>query len=126
MNILVCEDDKSIRDLMQEIVEVEMNHKLFKSSNSLMLFSALEKNEINLIILDYWLNNNKAYKIILRLKNEYSKIPILLISAIANFSEISEKFDLNDYLRKPFEIEDLKNKINNLLNYDSEGSNNRG
>jgi DNA-binding response OmpR family regulator len=126
MNILVCEDDKSIRDLMQEIVEVEMNHKLFKSSNSLMLFSALEKNEINLIILDYWLNNNKADKIILRLKNEYSKIPILLISAIANFSEISEKFDLNDYLRKPFEIEDLKNKINNLLNYDSEGSNNRG
>lgn len=123
MNILICEDDKTIQELIGIIVE-EMGHKLYKCAEGEILLQTLSIEKIDLVILDYWLNKMKADNIVKKLKEDYSNIPIILMSAISQLPEISDKLGVNDYLKKPFDIEVLKTKINTLLPYDSNISNN--
>lgn len=119
MNILICEDDKHIRDLIEEIVVVDMGHNLFKCSNEAKLFEILEKANIDLIILDYWLDKVKADPIVKKVKGKFPDIPIILMSAIKELADRSEELKVSDYIKKPFEVDKLIYKINQNLPHDN-------
>jgi len=114
MNILICEDDIDIQDLL-EIIISSMDINLFQCTNRTDLYEKLEKEKVDLIVLDYWLKKKKADDVMKKLKGEYSKIPVILMSAIADLPEIADKLKADDYIKKPFNIDDLKNKINKYL-----------
>jgi len=114
MNVLICEDDIDIQDLL-EIIILDMGLNLFQCRDKDSLYKEINSQEINLIILDYWLKKKKADEILSELKKEHPEIPVILMSAIADLPEISKKLKADDYIKKPFNIEELKDKIKKHL-----------
>ncbi len=114
MNILICEDDTDIQDLL-EIIITSMGISIFQCRDKESLYKQINKEKIDLIILDYWLKKKRADEILLNLKSEHREIPVLLMSAVSDLEELAEKFKTEDFIKKPFNIEDLKDKINKIL-----------
>lgn len=110
MTVLVCEDDKNLLQLIELIIS-ELNVEVVKCSDDKCLIDALAHENIDLIIIDYWLKKTKADSVIKKVKNLYPEIPIILMSAISNIVEVQEQLQVSDYLKKPFNIENFKDKV---------------
>lgn len=115
MNILLCEDDIGIQDLVAMLVE-DIGHNLIRCDEEDTALSLLDKETIDLVIMDYWLGDTKADGIIKKMKLKNRSVPIMLISAANNLEETYKDLEVEDYLKKPFDIIDFKSKITNLLN----------
>ena len=72
----------------------------------------------DIILIDVLMNSKNGFAILEKLKSEHNfLIPILVISAGKNIEIIKKAFNLGayDYLIKPLNFRDLKNKINKAL-----------
>ena len=107
-NILVVEDDTDIHNIIKEILQKE-NYKIFDAYSGTEALMILEKENINLILLDLMLPGLSGEEII---KSEKS-IPIIVISAK---TAIEDKVNVllegaNDYITKPFKAEELLARV---------------
>jgi DNA-binding response OmpR family regulator len=77
----------------------------------------------DLIILDIALNGYDGRDICKKLKSYQltAAIPVLFFSANLDLQHICKEFKADDYLTKPFEIQDLIKKIEKLMVTDSAG-----
>jgi CheY-like chemotaxis protein len=109
--ILVIEDDKDIRDTLVYVLE-EQGYEVVSSEEAKILKS-LDTIKPDLILLDNWLTEWKSdangQQISKQLKSNpaTSHIPIVIISAVSNIQEIAEAGMADDYLRKPFSLNDI-------------------
>jgi len=109
--ILVIEDDKDIRDTLVYVLE-EQGYEVVSSEEAKILRS-LDTIKPDLILLDNWLTEWKSdangQQISKQLKSNptTSHIPIVIISAVSNIQEIAEAGMADDYLRKPFDLDDI-------------------
>jgi two-component system phosphate regulon response regulator PhoB len=109
--ILVIEDDKDIRDTIVYILEEE-NYEVISSADSKILKS-LDIHKPDLILLDNWLTDWKSdangQQLSKELKSDpaTSHIPVIIISAVSNIKEIAQAGLADDYLKKPFDLNDL-------------------
>jgi DNA-binding response OmpR family regulator len=71
--------------------------------------------KVSLIILDYWLKRDNAENAVEQLRKEFKNIPIILMSAIRNLPDLKVKLNVEDYLKKPFDIDELSLKVKNIL-----------
>lgn len=111
--IYVLEDDLGIREMLKFLLEyTNYSVKVFSNVNS---FEAENKNKIpDLYLLDIMLRDGNGYKLFCQLKEDEqtSDIPVILMSVF----EDPLYFNLaDDYIIKPFDIEDLLKKIKNQL-----------
>ncbi|MCA9380258.1 response regulator [Candidatus Dojkabacteria bacterium] len=119
MNILVCEDDPGIQDLMEIMLE-DMNFDVIKCDNQESVKELMSTEKVDIVIMDYWLSDGKADDVIIETKKKYPEVPILVVSADTNLDEVVKKLEVNDYLKKPFDIIEFQSKIKQL----SDGTNN--
>lgn len=115
IRVLVVEDDKGISDFMIP----ELEHEGFKTSLAETGRQALEKFELenpDLILLDVMLPEMNGFEVLRRIR-EKSNVPIILETARGD--TIDKVTGLNigadDYIAKPFEIEELIARINALF-----------
>lgn len=119
MNVLVCEDDPGIQDLMEIMLE-DMNFEVMKCDNQESVKELMSTEKVDIVIMDYWLSDGKADDVIIETKKKYPEVPILVVSADTNLDEVVKKLEVNDYLKKPFDIIEFQSKIKEL----SDGTNN--
>jgi DNA-binding response OmpR family regulator len=119
MNVLVCEDDPGIQDLMEIMLE-DMDFDVIKCDNQESVKELMSTEKVDIVIMDYWLSDGKADDVIIETKRKYPDVPILVVSADTNLDEVVKKLEVNDYLKKPFDIIEFQSKIKQL----SDGSNN--
>ena len=124
-NILVCDDDKDIVSAI-EIYLFEDGHIIFKAFDGFQALSILEKEDIQLVILDIMMPEMSGIEVAEKIR-EKSEVPIIFLSAK---SEESDKVDgLNaggdDYVTKPFSPAELTARVrSNLRRYTQFGNNN--
>lgn len=115
--ILVVEDNMDIHNLIKEVLEKEPYTVLdaYSGTEALML---IEKEKIDLILLDLMLPGLKGEEIVKRVK----EIPILVLSAKTSIEDkVNVLLDgANDYLTKPFHTEELLARIKVQLRMDKE------
>lgn len=121
MNVLVCEDDPGIQDLMEIMLE-DMDFEVMKCDNQESVKELMSTEKVDIVIMDYWLSDGKADDVIIETKKKYPEVPILVVSADTNLDEVVKKLEVNDYLKKPFDIIEFQSKIKEL----SDGTNNSG
>jgi DNA-binding response OmpR family regulator len=119
MNVLVCEDDPGIQDLMEIMLE-DMDFDVIKCDNQESVKELMSTEKVDIVIMDYWLSDGKADDVIIETKRKYPDVPILVVSADTNLDEVVKKLEVNDYLKKPFDIIEFQSKIKQL----SDGTNN--
>lgn len=113
--ILVVDDEKEIRNLIEIYLKNE-GYTVIKSSNGEEALEALEKEEIQLMILDIMMPKMDGMEVCRRVR-EYLNIPILMLSAK---SEDMDKIagimtGADDYLTKPFNPLELSVRVKALL-----------
>ena len=124
-NILVCDDDKDIVSAI-EIYLLEDSHVVFKAYDGYQALDILEKEDIQLVILDIMMPELGGIEVAEKIR-EKSEVPIIFLSAK---SEESDKVDgLNaggdDYVTKPFSPAELTARVrSNLRRYTQFGNSN--
>ena len=106
--ILIVEDDMYIQSLIKNILEKE-RYKIISAYSGTEALLLLEHNDIDLILLDLMLPRITGEEVIQKIKN----IPIIVISAkISSEDKVSIlSSGANDYITKPFNIDELLARI---------------
>ena len=78
-NILVCDDDKEIVEAI-EIYLSQEGYRIFKAYDGVEALSVLEREEINLLIIDIMMPRLDGIRTTLKIR-EKNRIPIIILSA---------------------------------------------
>ena len=115
-HILVVDDDKNTRLLMQAILEAERYHVTLAASG-LEALELLEKTHVDLIVLDVMMPGMDGYEFTRTLRAAQSDLPILMVSAKQMPSDIKQGFiaGTDDFMVKPVDEEELLLRIRALL-----------
>lgn len=102
---------------MIEIVLSDQNLDVISVTNSLELFSVVEKEQPDLILLDLWMPVLNGDQILRALRKRYKQhqLPVVIMSASRDGKEIAESSGANDYIAKPFEIDHFASVIHKWL-----------
>ena len=115
-NILVVEDDLSTRKLLSAVLKSN-GYNTLVSSNGLEALDVLENNHVDLMIIDVMMPKMDGYELTETLREGGSQTPMLMLSAKQNAADIKQGFivGIDDYMTKPFDIEELLLRIKALL-----------
>ena len=116
VNVLVVEDDKHTRKLLETILRRE-GYSVFKAEDGLKALEVLEDHHIDLIILDIMMPNMDGYEFAKELRDSGCIIPILMATA-KHLPEDKKKgfiVGTDDYMTKPVDIEEMLLRIQALL-----------
>ena len=116
--ILVIDDDQAINELIK--INLELAYYNVISAFDGNRGYALAKQELpDLIILDVMMPEVDGYTVAKRIReNEQTKdIPIIMLTALGMLQNKAQGFDIgvDDYLVKPFEMEELLMRVKALL-----------
>ncbi len=117
--ILIIDDDPGIGEMLKTLLE-------FDGYEALVLDKPMEAGEIildykpDLIILDVRLSGVDGTDVCRDLKKEKhtKNVPILMMSALNGAAELCANAGANGFISKPFEMEDLLEKVKTNLSRD--------
>lgn len=114
-NILVVDDEKEIRDLLEINLKVE-GYNVFKAENGEEALKILEDTKIHLIVLDVMMPKMDGLEFCRRVREKYN-MPILMLSAkVEDMDRIQGIMTgADDYLCKPFNHLELTVRIRALM-----------
>lgn len=115
--IQIVEDDQDIRFILEYIL-AESGFVL-ETFESIKAFSNRERrDDIDLILLDVQLPDGNGIDLCRDLKNaEITKnIPVVIMSANANGILAISEGQADDFIAKPFDLDDFVAKINDIIN----------
>ncbi len=130
MRILIVEDEYSLADVIATKLKEEKYEVDISTDGEDGLFNALS-NIYDLIILDIMLPKKNGLEILNELKENNILAKVIMLTAKAGLDDKLKSFDTgaDDYLTKPFHIEELvarvnvqlrkkfKNKIKDIIEY---------
>jgi DNA-binding response OmpR family regulator len=115
--IMIADDDPGILDAICIMLEFE-GYKVYCTPDGAEILS-MHGNLPDLLLLDIWMSGIDGRDICKQLKQNpiTNKLPVVMISASRDIERSALEAGADDFLAKPFEIDDLLNKIErNLLN----------
>jgi two-component system phosphate regulon response regulator PhoB len=113
--ILIIEDDKGIVELLSDLMNLFNYDAIF--SERIMNIDDILAIKPDLIMLDHLLGDGLGGDLCRKLKSVAASnhIPILMFSASIKAHEIAAECGADDYIDKPFDIDELEQKITALL-----------
>ena len=116
MRLLLVEDNKRLADLVHQGV-VRSGHALDIVHTKSAAFHAATQFEYDLLILDLGLPDGDGMEILRQLRNKGMRQPCLILTARDALHDRVKGLDsgADDYLTKPFAMEELVARINALL-----------
>jgi DNA-binding response OmpR family regulator len=112
--IMIADDDPGIVDAVEMLLEFE-GYQVTSTVNGATVLDM--KDELpDLLLLDIWMSGEDGRDICKKLKHEPAtkNIPVIMISASRDIMESAMASGADDFLAKPFEMNDLLQKIENL------------
>ncbi|MBR5805675.1 MAG: response regulator transcription factor [Oscillospiraceae bacterium] len=106
-NILVVEDDAPVRNLITTTLKANEYKFITAANGSDAIMSAVSHNP-DIVLLDLGLPDMDGVDVIEKIRS-WSNVPIIVISARSEISDKIEALDAgaDDYLTKPFSVEEL-------------------
>lgn len=113
MKILIIEDENKLAEIIKIRLEQDKYHVDISNDGEEGLYNALS-NIYDLIILDVMLPNIDGFSILKELKKNSIKSKVIMLTAASQIEDKLEGFNLgaDDYLTKPFHLEELTIRIN--------------
>ena len=116
VNILVVEDDKHTRKLLETILKRE-GYSVLKAEDGIKAMEVLDNHHVDLIILDIMMPNMDGYEFAQELREADCMIPILMATAKQLPEDKKRGFIVgtDDYMTKPIDTEEMLLRIKALL-----------
>jgi DNA-binding response OmpR family regulator len=114
--ILVVDDDPDISMMLKMMLEYK-GYKVIIADRPADIFHAISSHSFNLIIMDMLLSGINGTDICtqLKAKEDTCTIPVMMISAHPNARELCIKAGANDFMAKPFDMEEILTTVGRLV-----------
>lgn len=115
-NILVVNNENGLQDSYEQILGE--THQVVKTSNEKEALKKISKKNFHLLIIDLDLPGIKNLELLRMVRKLDLRIPVIIISAV-NIVEMAVeamKLGTNNYLTKPFDVNELKESVEELSN----------
>lgn len=114
--VLVVDDDLDILDSISIVLETE-GYDVATTPRANEAFSTTKTFVPDLIILDLLLSGEDGSVICsgLKAKKETNNIPVIMMSAHPSAADVVKKAGADDFLSKPFNIDDLIKKVSQRI-----------
>lgn len=114
-NILVCDDDKEIVEAI-EIYLAQEGYHILKAYDGMEALDILEREEVNLLILDVMMPRMDGIRATLKIR-EKNSIPIIILSAKSEDADkiLGLNVGADDYVTKPFNPLELVARVKSQL-----------
>lgn len=117
-NILVIDDDVAINELIKINLELA-GYSVIQAHDGIKGFALCKQELPSLVILDVMMPDVDGFTVAQRIRqnDETSQIPILMLTALSQINDKVNGFNIgvDDYLVKPFEMEELQVRVRALL-----------
>lgn len=114
--VLYVEDEESLALIVADSLE---NHgfEVFHRVNGLEALALFRKSKPDVVVLDVMMPLMDGFTLAEELRKLDAQVPILFLSALTQTEDVVKGFHLgaNDYIRKPFKIEELIVRIEALV-----------
>ncbi len=116
VKVLYVEDETFLAKIVSETLQ-SRGYDVILEDDGAQALSQFEKCKPDVCVLDIMLPNKDGFAIADEIRNRDSEVPIIFLSAKSQTSDVVNGFRLgaNDYIRKPFSIEELIVRIENVL-----------
>jgi len=123
MSVLLVEDETDLAELTIDFLE-SVNIECDYAFDGVNALSLLENNRYNVIVLDVSMPRMNGFAVCEKLRSQGILTPIIFLTACDSLSEKLNGFALggDDYLTKPFELEELAARITVLAKRDCPAS----
>ncbi|WP_072679689.1 response regulator transcription factor [Arcobacter sp. LA11] len=108
MKIFLLEDDYSLNRLITDALE-KRGFFVTSSEDGYDAMTQVLNTQYDLYILDINVPGFNGHDVLKEIRKIYIDLPVIIVSAQLDIDNISKAYDLgcNDYLKKPFELEEL-------------------
>lgn len=115
-NILVVEDDAGTRKLLRALLKSD-GYNVLSAQDGAEALEVLDKNHVDLLVIDVMMPRMDGYTLTEQLRGGGSTLPMLMLSAKDGAADVRHGFvvGIDDYMKKPFDVEELLLRIRALL-----------
>ena len=114
--ILIYENEDLLRALYKEELEEEGYHVLL-ARNEWEALGILRKRPVDLVIMEYQIEQTEYYKALLRLAREIKNIPVIIYTGYHRYFMNDVWWGEIEYLSKSSNLDELKDKMREMLDY---------
>jgi DNA-binding response OmpR family regulator len=116
MKILLLEDDVILQEIIEEYL-LEKGYKVESFFDGEKALDAVGEGKYDLLLLDVNVPNINGFEILAYLRDIGNTTPTVYITSLAGIEDLKKGFALgaDDYLKKPFELEELDARISHII-----------
>ncbi len=121
--VLYVEDELFLGKIVRESLE-SRGFEVIMEADGANVIGLFKKSKPDICVLDVMLPNKDGFTIADEIRELDEEVPIIFLTAKTQTDDVVKGFSMggNDYVRKPFSMEELIVRIQNLLKNKSEGS----
>jgi DNA-binding response OmpR family regulator len=125
IKILYAEDELFLGKIVKESLE-SRGYSVIMEANGNKVLSHFVQTKPDVCVLDIMLPNKDGFTIAEEIRNIDKNVPIIFLTAKTQTEDLVKGFKTggNDYIRKPFSLEELIVRIENVLKYKAEPAQN--
>lgn len=114
--ILYVEDEPFLGRIVKESLEMR-DFDVRMVADGKLVMPVFDEHKPDICVLDIMLPNKDGYSIAQDIRKRNASVPIIFVTAKTQTEDLVKGFEVggNDYLRKPFSMEELIVRVNNLL-----------
>jgi DNA-binding response OmpR family regulator len=116
VKVLYVEDELFLGKIVKETLEIR-GFEVVMESDGADVMKAFEAQQPDICILDVMLPNRSGFELAEDIRKQNDDVPIIFLTAKTQTEDVVQGFKIgaNDYIRKPFSIEELIVRIENAL-----------
>lgn len=117
INLLLAEDEPALGQIVKESLETR-DFTVTLCPDGEIAFEKFKQDTPDILVLDVMMPKMDGFTLAKEVRAVNDEIPIIFLTAKSQPADVVEGFSIggNDYLKKPFSMEELIVRIKNLLN----------
>ena len=125
--ILIVDDEAGVRDLITDALSMASLTSI-TASHGMEALSKIRTNDVDLVILDINMPTMDGYEVLQRLREMSNTVPVIVLTARLDREDTKQAFELgaDDFVRKPFGIEELILRVQAILRRTTASTNEDG
>ncbi len=122
IKILYVEDELFLGKIVKESLE-SRGYEVIMEGDGAAVLQVYKRINPDICVLDIMLPNKDGFTIAEEIRGENSNVPIIFLTAKTQTTDLVKGFTTgaNDYIRKPFSMEELIVRVENALRYQRDG-----
>lgn len=114
--ILIVDDQQGIRLLLNEVFKKE-GYITYLAANGLDALNIAENEKIDCVLLDMKIPGMDGIEILKRLKESYTDLPVVMMTAYGESDIMEEALKLGAvrYFTKPFKIFEVRDEVKQII-----------